>query len=81
MGIANAVTISAVRNVVIGGGLSALGDLLLEPVRRVIRERVRMFPSEVVQVSCSTLGDKAGALGGVALAVQEYNFTRSKTSA
>jgi glucokinase len=81
VGIANAVTVSAVRNVVIGGGLSALGDLLLEPVRRVIRERVRMFPSEVFQVSCSTLGDKAGALGGVALAVQEYNFTRSKTSA
>lgn len=71
VGVANAVTICAVRNVVIGGGLSVLGDLLLEPVRRVIRERVRMFPSEAVKVSCSTLGEKCGALGGVALAMQE----------
>lgn len=81
VGIANAVTISAVRNVVIGGGLSVLGELLLEPVRKEILARVRMFPAEVVKVSCSVLGDKSGALGGVALAVQEYNLTTCKISA
>lgn len=72
IGIANAVTITAVSNVVIGGGLSILGDLLLEPVRHAIHERVRMFPSQAVQVTCSTLGEKSGAFGGIALAVQEY---------
>ncbi len=71
IGVANAVTITAVENVVIGGGLSALGDLLLDPVRRVIRERVRMFPPDDVRVSCSNLGAKSGALGGVALAAQK----------
>ena len=81
VGIANAVTISAVRTVVIGGGLSVLGDLLLEPVRHVVRQRVRMFPGEVVQVSCSTLGEKSGALGGVALAIEQYNAETSTTSA
>jgi glucokinase len=81
VGIANAVTISAVRTVVIGGGLSVLGDLLLEPVRREVRQRVRMFPGEVVQISCSTLGEKSGALGGVALAVEEYSLATGKTSA
>jgi glucokinase len=81
VGIANAVTISAVRNVVIGGGLSVLGDLLLEPVRQQIRARVRMFPAEVVQVGRSVLGEKSGALGGVALAVEEYNRTTCKTPA
>jgi glucokinase len=79
VGVANAVTISAVRNVVIGGGLSVLGDLLLEPVRREVRERVRMFPSDVVEVHCSVLGEKAGALGGVALAIEEYKLTPSIT--
>jgi glucokinase len=81
VGIANAVSITAVRTVVIGGGLSVLGDLLLEPVRRVVKERVRMFPSEVVQISCSTLLEKSGALGGVALAVEEYKRAASNTSA
>ncbi len=78
IGIANAVTISAVNNVVIGGGLSVMGELLLEPVRRAVRERVRMFPGEVVHISCSSLGDKSGALGGVALAQQTYNLTTNK---
>jgi hypothetical protein len=39
-----------------------------------------MFPSEVVQVSCSVLGEKSGALGGVALAVEEYSLITSKTT-
>ena len=78
IGIANAVTISAVNNVVIGGGLSVMGELLLEPVRQAVRERVRMFPGEVVHISCSSLGDKSGALGGVALAQQTYNLTTNK---
>lgn len=73
VGIANAVTITAVRNVIIGGGLSMLGDLLVEPVCQQIRKRVQMFPADVVHVSCSSLGEKCGALGGVALAVQEYS--------
>jgi len=81
IGVANAVTISAVDNVVIGGGLSVLGDLLLGPVRRAVRKRVQMFPAQVVKISCSTLGEKSGALGGVALAVEEYNQKTCKNPA
>jgi glucokinase len=81
IGVANAVTITAVDNVVIGGGLSVLGELLLDPIRRVVRERVRMFPSEGVVISCSTLGEKSGALGGVALAVEQYNLKTCKNPA
>ena len=75
IGIANAITITAVTQVVIGGGLVSLGELLLAPVRRVVRERVRMFPSQSVEVNLSVLGEKFGALGGVALAAQEYQST------
>jgi glucokinase len=70
IGIANAITITAVELVVITGGMSALGELLLQPVRDVIRDRVRMFPGEEVRVSCSVLGDQAGVFGGIALAAQ-----------
>jgi len=80
LGIANAVTITAVPNVNIGGGLSILRDLLVEPVRQQIRRRVRMFPADVVQVSCSSLGEKCGGLGGVALAVQGYSRTTLSVS-
>ena len=72
IGVANAVTITAVENVVIGGGLSALGDLLLDPIRRVVSERVRMFPPQCIRISCSSLGVKSGALGGVVLAAQKF---------
>ena len=73
LGIANAVTLTAVDHVVLTGGVAALGELLLQPVREVVRERVRMFPADRVQISCSTLGDKAGALGALALAFQNSN--------
>lgn len=71
IGIANAVTLTAVDLVVITGGVAALGELLLAPVRAVVRERVRMFPSDSVHIACSTLGDRAGALGALALAFQD----------
>lgn len=74
VGIANAVSITAVRHVVIGGGLSSLGEMLLEPVRREVLHRVRMFPAESVTIRISSLGEKCGALGGVALAAQQFQM-------
>jgi len=75
IGIANAVTLTAVEQVVICGGVAALGDLLLEPIRAVVRERVRMFPAEHVHIACSSLGDRVGALGALALAFQHTGNT------
>jgi glucokinase len=70
IGIANAVTLTAVDQVIVCGGVAALGELLLEPIRAEIRERVRMFPADRVHVACSALGDRVGALGALALAFQ-----------
>jgi glucokinase len=77
LGIANAVTLTAVDHVVLTGGVAALGELLLQPVREVVRERVRMFPAERVLISCSTLGPQAGALGALALAFQKSSALKS----
>lgn len=77
IGIANAVSITAVDHVVITGGLGALGDLLLEPIRKAVRERVRMFPSDCVVIERSSIGDRAGALGALALAFQKRSNSRN----
>jgi glucokinase len=70
IGVANVVTTLHPELVVLGGGVSGLGDLLLEPIRRSLHIRVRMFPPDDVRVECSALGDRAGVLGAVALASQ-----------
>lgn len=65
---ANVVTILHPDLIVLGGGVAELGDLLLDRVRVVIRERVGMFPTDQVRVERSRLGEHAGILGAIALA-------------
>jgi glucokinase len=56
--------------IVLGGGVAQMGELLREPVERTVRERVGMLPAEEIQVRLSLLGDRAGTLGGLALAAR-----------
>lgn len=53
---------------VIGGGVAAAGDLLLNPLREIVRRHAWTGPGEVVDIRQSTLGDDAGVYGGAALA-------------
>jgi glucokinase len=70
IGIANMVTALHPDRVVLGGGVAQMGELLLDPIREVLRLRVRMFPADTVPVVVSKLGDRAGTLGGIALAMR-----------
>lgn len=56
------VTISPNR-VLIGGGVAAAGDLLLDPIRRTVRERTFMVPIEQVEILPTALSDNAGLIG------------------
>ena len=51
------------RRIIIGGGVAQAGELLLEPIRRTLRERVTVIPIEQVEVVPSQLGDNAGVIG------------------
>ena len=51
------------RRIIIGGGVSHVGDLLLDPIRRTLRERVHVMPVEQVEVVLSQLGNNAGVIG------------------
>lgn len=59
------------RRIVIGGGVSRAGDLLLDPIRRTLRERVTVMPVEQVEVVPSKLGDNAGVIGVACWAARE----------
>jgi glucokinase len=61
-GIANAVNVLDPDVVVLAGGLTKAGDLLLEPVRRAVAEYA-FGPAKGVRVAMHRLGDLAGILG------------------
>lgn len=56
--------------IVVGGGVIAAGDLLLEPARREVRERA-LNPMNKTPILEATLGNDAGMIGAAALARTE----------
>jgi glucokinase len=56
--------------IVLGGGVAALDDLLIVPLRRALAQRVRMFPCADIRILRSQLGAYAGVYGGLAVAVR-----------
>ena len=53
-----------------GKRIAEIGAPLLDRVREVVRERVRMFPTQEIRVERSAVGDGAGLLGAIALAAR-----------
>ena len=61
--VANVCVAIGPRRVVIGGGVSQTGELLLDPIRRTLRSRLTVVPVELVEVVPSRLGGHAGMIG------------------
>lgn len=70
IGVANVVVTLHPDLVVLGGGAAAIGDLLFDTVRTTVVRRIGMFPADDVRIEPSLLGDKAGIVGAVALAIR-----------
>jgi glucokinase len=51
------------RRIIIGGGVAKAGELLLDPIRRTVRERVHIMPVDQVEIVPSQLGDNGGIIG------------------
>jgi glucokinase len=58
------------RRIILAGGVSQAGDLLLVPIRRTLRERVTVMPVEQVEVVQSQLGNNAGVIGAACWAAK-----------
>jgi glucokinase len=69
-GIANVVTTINPRRVVIGGGVAAAGELILDPIRRSMNERVFLTDTDLVDVVPARLGNNAGLIGAALWAGQ-----------
>jgi predicted NBD/HSP70 family sugar kinase len=57
--------------VIVGGDLSAAGDLLLDPMREAVRRFAIPAAAEDVRITAGVLGDRAEVLGSLALAGHE----------
>ena len=71
VGLVNLVNIFNPEMIIIGGGLAKMGDLLLEPARRVVRERAFPLSARLVRIVPSQLGDDAAVLGAAIFARQQ----------
>lgn len=72
IGAANVVMIVHPEVIVLSGGVAEMGELILDPVRRTIRERVSMVPTDAVRVVKSQVGERAGLCGAIALAADAF---------
>lgn len=63
IGIANAITTITPDRVIIGGGVAAAGDLLLDPIRDELAVRVWTTALDRVELALAALGVWAGAIG------------------
>ncbi len=71
VGMVNLVNIFNPEMIVVGGGVAKLGDLLLEPARRVVRERAFPVAAQAVRIVTARLGDEAGVYGAAVFAFEQ----------
>jgi glucokinase len=69
IGISNVIVAIHPELVVIGGGVSAVGNLLIDTARDTVRSRVGILPAESVEITVSAMGTRSGVLGAAALAM------------
>lgn len=72
LALANLVDILNPQMIVIGGGVAAAGNLLLEPARRTLRQWAQPLAVKQVRITRSRLGDRSGVLGAARLCFDQF---------
>jgi glucokinase len=60
--------------IILGGGVTQMGPMLMEPAQRIIQERAMKFPRESVRVVQAQLGHNVGLIGAGALIYYHKNI-------
>ena len=63
IGLSSVINLLNPEKVIIGGGISAAGDLLFNPIRETINERAMKIARESVEIVPAELGNTAGVIG------------------
>ncbi len=71
IGMANLVNLFNPQLIVIGGGLTSIGESLLGPVRRAVNQRAFREQAQAVRVVRAGLGSNVGVLGAAAVALAQ----------
>jgi glucokinase len=71
VGLVNVVNIFNPEMIVIGGGMAQMGDLLLNPARKVVRERAFPVSAGAVRIVPAQLGNNAEIIGAATFARQQ----------
>lgn len=68
VGLVNLTNIFNPEMIVLGGGMSSLGDMLLEPACKLVKERAFPLSAATVRIVLAELGNDAGVYGAAAFA-------------
>lgn len=63
IGLVSVINLLNPEKVIIGGGVAAAGDLLLDPIRKTIKERAMVVAGNSVEIVPAELGNSAGVIG------------------
>ncbi len=67
IGIGNLIVMFEPEAIIIGGGVSLTGDLLFAGLRTAVKEHVKIFPIDKIQILPAELGGESGLYGTLAL--------------
>jgi glucokinase len=71
VGLASFVNMFNPQSIVVGGGVMAAGDLLLEPARTELQSRALPPNRDLVRVVAAKFGPESGMLGAAVMAFDE----------
>ncbi|HEV2655470.1 MAG TPA: ROK family protein, partial [Ktedonobacteraceae bacterium] len=69
VGLVNIIHIFNPELIVLGGGVSQIGEMLIEPARRVVEARAMPVPRDAAHIVMAELGTDTGLVGAGALLV------------
>lgn len=63
IGLTSVINLLNPEKVIIGGGVAEAGDLLLDPIRKTIKERAMVVAGSAIEIVPAQLGNSAGVIG------------------
>jgi len=70
-GIANIINLFNPQMVIIGGGVAQAGNLIFDPLKRIMKKRAFSVPAKVVKIATPSLGRDCTVIGAASLVLKE----------